>query len=65
MYTGPMKSHLSQCNTTLTEEHVEILKSTSRGEAHLLTLEALYIEDIKPTINTKEEYKSRALTIKI
>jgi len=32
---------------------------------HLMTLEALYIKSIKPSINTKDEYRSRALTIKI
>ena len=30
-----------------------------------LTLEALYIRDWKPTINTKDEYRSRELTIKV
>jgi len=28
---------------------------------HLMTLEALYIKSIKPSINTKDEYRSRAL----
>ena len=62
---GPMKSHLSQCNTTLLEENVEILQSTSRGEGFLQTLEALHIRERKPTINTKDEYRSRELTIKL
>ena len=30
-----------------------------------MTLEALFIKDIKPSINTKDEFRSRALTIKI
>ena len=30
----------------------------------LLTLEALYIEEIRPTLNTKDEYKSRTLKLK-
>ena len=29
-----------------------------------MTLESLYIRAIKPTINTKDEYKSRTLVIK-
>ena len=32
---GPMKSHLSQCHVTMKEEDVEILQSTSRGDAYL------------------------------
>ena len=62
---GPMKSHLIQCNTTITEDDIEILHSSSRGEGLLLTLEALYIRDRKPTINTKDEYRSRELVIKL
>jgi len=62
---GPMKSHLTQCNTSLTEEHVEILQTTSRGEGFLLTLEALHIRERKPSINTKDEYRSRELVIKL
>ena len=48
---GPMKTHLSQCSTTITEEHVKILHTTTRGENHLLTLEALHIRERKPSIN--------------
>ena len=62
---GPMKTHLARCNTTLTDEHVEILQTTSRGEGYLLTLEALHIRERKPEINTKDEYRRRELTIRI
>ena len=41
-----------------------ILGSTTKGEKQFLTLEALYQKELKPSINTKEEYKSRTLTIK-
>ena len=62
---GPMKSHLSKCNTTLSEQDIDVLQASSRGEAYLLTLEALHQRELslKPTINTKEEYKSRELKI--
>ena len=63
--TGPVKKHLTGCTTEISNEDVEILKSTSRGESYLLTLEALWIKDLKPEINTKDEYRSRTLTIKI
>ena len=42
---------------------VRILASSNRGMEHLLTLEALYIREKKPEINTKDEYRSRELTI--
>ena len=62
---GSVKTHLHQCNTTITEEHIDVLSSTSRWESHLLTLEALYIQELYPKINTKDEYRSRTLTIRI
>ena len=62
---GPMKTHLSQCDTILAEADVDILQSTSRGESFLLTLEALHIRERKPSINTKDEYRSRELSIKL
>ena len=62
---GPMKSHLAQYNATLTSDQVDILHSTSRGESFLLTLEALHIREHKPSINTKDEYKSKEFVIKL
>ena len=49
---GPVKTHLSKCNTTVTEEHIDILASTSRGEGYLLTPGALFIQELEPKINT-------------
>ena len=60
---GPMKEHLRKCRNKLTEDDVEILISSARSEGHLLTLEALFIKELKPRINTKEEWKSRTLAI--
>ena len=62
---GPVKTHLNRCSTTIAEEDIDILASTSRGEGYLLTLEALYIQELEPEINTKDEWRSRTLTIKI
>ena len=61
---GPLKLHLAKCAARLTEDDIEILESSTRNEQHLLTLEALFIRDTKPKLNTKEEYKSRALIIR-
>ena len=63
--TQPVGRHLQQCNTTVNCEEVEILASSSRGEQHLMTLEALWIDEVGPTLNTKDEYKSRTLTIRL
>ena len=61
---GPIKKHMGVCEGSFTVDDVTILGSTCRGEKYLLTLEALFQNDIKPSLNTKDEYKSRTLTIK-
>ena len=55
---------MAVCQVDLTNNDIDILGSTSKGEKQLLTLEALYQKDISPNLNTKEEYKSRKLSIK-
>ena len=62
---GPVKRHLRKCRTSATPDNVEIIAATSRGEIFLETLEALWIKELEPTINTKDEYKRRTLTIKL
>ena len=61
----PVGKHLRECHvkeqTTL--EDVEILASTMRSTQFLFTLEALWQKEERPTINTRDEYKSRELTI--
>ena len=51
---GPLKLHLHKCGS------LEVPPEMN----NVLTLEALFIRDIKPKLNTKEEYKSRALIIR-
>ena len=60
---GPLKTHLENCNTDLDSEDIKILATSSNPE-RLLILEALFIKDISPTINTKDEFKSKQLRIK-
>ena len=55
---------MTVCQVDLAYSDIDILGSTSKGEKQLLTLEALYQKEISPSINTKEEFKSRKLTIK-
>ena len=46
------------------EDNVTILTSTSRGDKYLMTLEALFIQEIKLNLNIKDEFKSRILIFK-
>ena len=61
---GPIKAHMEDCTVMLTPSDVNILGSTTRGEKYLLTLEALHQNELQPSINTKDEFRSRTLTIK-
>ena len=63
---GPVKEHMkNSCNRELSLDDVIILCSSSRSMNHLMTLEALMINAFKPNLNTKDEYRSRSLVIKI
>ena len=61
---GPVKAHFSSCQVPFSLEDISILSSTIKSEEHLLTLEALYIKELSPVLNTQETYKSRTLKIK-
>ena len=61
----PVGKHFDRCTVkSLQLSGIKILASTNRGIEHLLTLEALYIREIDPKLNTKDEYCSRELTIR-
>ena len=65
-YRGPVKEHFIMCGVSdIDLKYIDILASTNQGENYLLTLEALQIKELKPSINTKDEFKSRALRIRI
>ena len=57
--------HFDQCGIELTMDHVSIIDQSFVSLEYLMTLEALWIEEIKPSLNTKDEYKSHQLVIKI
>ena len=58
--------HFKACQSNrITTADVEILASSTRKGEYLWTLEALYIRELRPTINTKDEWKRKELTIKI
>ena len=50
----PVGKHLRNCDAL---KDVKILAASTRGEQYLLTLEALWQKEERPTINTKDEYK--------
>ena len=64
----PFGKHIRLCGVSLAfdnKEHVSIIQSTHRSIPFLEALEALWQKEIRPTINTKDEYRSRELTIKL
>ena len=60
-----MGKHLRNCDALndVKVKDVKILAASTRGEQYLLTLEALWQKEERPTINTKDEYKKRELVI--
>ena len=62
----PVGSHFMSCigQRPDLKNDLEILCTTTRGLDFLETLEALFINDRHPEINTKDEYRSRTLTLK-
>ena len=62
---GPVHAHIQECVGGVTQDNVDILGATSKGEMHLLTLEALWIREIKPVLNTMDTMRSRDLTLTI
>ena len=61
-FRGLIKNHFEICGTSPSEDQVKIL-GKNRGDK-LMSLEALFIHRLKPTLNSKDEYKSRVLKLK-
>ena len=55
--------HLLECNELIENVQFKIIDK-SDNVPKLLTLEALHISRIKPRINTRDEYRSRELTLR-
>ena len=65
---GTMRAHFDTCSdnpTDISEDKITTILDNSNSFSKLYALEALYIAQIKPSLNTKDEYRSRALTLKI
>ena len=61
---APVSMHMESYQHKLSMDDVTILASKSKSADHLMTLEALFIEQLHPKLNTNDEYKSRSLFIK-
>jgi len=62
----PVGAHFRNCiNTEPISDDVSILCSTTRSDQILMTLEALYIKEHSPNLNTRDEYRSRTLTLRV
>ena len=59
---GIIKKHCEDCDISPSNDMIKIL-GRAKGE-RLLTLEALFILSIQPSLNTKDEYRSRTLKLK-
>ena len=59
-------NHFKTCEQRdVTIDDVTVIDQSLKSITHLETLEALWIEEIRPELNTKDEYKSHQLLIKI
>ena len=56
-------SHFNRCNNKVTMDDVKIIDQSNSAKK-LLILEALHIYQIKPVLNTKDEYKSHTLVVR-
>ena len=57
----PVHTHFSECDSTVSIVDFEILDGVTK-QKWLLTLEALYIRQRKPLLNTNDEFWSRSLS---
>ena len=60
----PVRKHFDVCAKRKAEpSDMVILHKTTKSIAFLETLEELYIRELKPTLNTRDEWRRRKLTI--
>ena len=49
------------CEITPNDDVISMLSRTDKSESHLLTLQALFIKEIAPVLNTKDEFRNRTV----
>ena len=62
----PVKQHFSSCNIRVREEDIVVIGSSNKSVSYLRALEALYIRELQPFINSQckdDDYNSRKLRI--
>ena len=63
---SPIKPHSEICmKEDPTAANFKILRKTQRDILHLSVMEALFIRELNPELNTKDEFRGRMLIIKI
>ena len=62
---GPVVQHMKECKIGVGELEVDVLKCVMKGGFQLSIMEALFIRELKPALNTRDEYRDHELTIKI
>ena len=60
----PKKKHYNLCKESITQDNFKILYKTQRGNNYLIAIEALFIREKKPNLNTKDEFRDRKLRLK-
>ena len=62
-----VSEHLRECGGDINQESFEILYkiNKNKGLMHLRTAEALLIRSNKPSLNNKDEFRSRQLRLKL
>ena len=60
-----VRTHLDECEAEATEDCMEVLMSSNRAKWHIQALEALFIKQYNPAINTKDEWNRLELTIDV
>ena len=62
---GAVRSHFTKCiGSAPGLDDLKILASSFKCIDHLLALEALFIRELNPKLNTKDEYRSRELRLR-
>ena len=60
---GPVVQHMRSCQLQSTDLNVEVLRTVLKGGFVLSIMEALYIRELCPSLNTRDAYRDYDLTI--
>ena len=63
----PVFKHVKGCGgnaNKLTDKDIKVLASVTKGAFHLAIMEALFIRELHPGMNVRDEYRDHELTIK-